>query len=78
MPLTATLIDAVKEGAVGRDNLIMLNITGGGEQKFKHEKKIYYLEPEIVFDIDPNPEEIKEKVAALFKHQSDLHLSEKP
>ncbi|QGY44027.1 cysteate synthase [Maribellus comscasis] len=63
---TATLVSAVKNGTVGKDDLIMLNITGGGEQKFKHEKKIYYLEPEVVFDIDPNPEEIIEKVNNLF------------
>ncbi len=63
---TATLISAVKKGEVEKDALIMLNITGGGEQKFKHEKKIYHLKPEIVFDIDPNPEEIIEKVNKLF------------
>lgn len=63
---TATLISATKNGTVDKDALIMLNITGGGEEKFKHEKKIYTLEPEIIFDIDPNPEEIIEKVDGLF------------
>jgi cysteate synthase len=63
---TATLISAVKNGTVEKDALIMLNITGGGEEKFKRENKIYYLKPNIVFDIDPNPEEVKEKVRNLF------------
>jgi cysteate synthase len=63
---TATLISAVKNGTVEKDALIMLNITGGGEEKFKRENKIYYLKPNIVFDIDPDPEEVKEKVRNLF------------
>ncbi len=63
---TATLISAVGNGTVEKDALIMLNITGGGEEKFKKENKIYNLQPEIIFDIDPDPEEVKEKVGKLF------------
>ncbi len=63
---TATLIDAVKEGIVKKDDVVMLNITGGGEEKFKAENELFYLKPEIVFDINPNEEEVKEKVAKLF------------
>ena len=63
---TATLISAVKNGTVDKNALIMLNITGGGEIKFKSENTIYNLKPDIVFDIDPNPEEVKEKVKTLF------------
>ena len=44
----------------------MLNITGGGEEKFKQDNQIHYLKPEIVFDIDPNPEDIVQKVNQLF------------
>jgi cysteate synthase len=44
----------------------MLNITGGGEEKFKTENDLFYLKPELVFDINPNEEEVKEKVAKLF------------
>lgn len=63
---TATLISAVENGTVDKDALVMLNITGGGEMKFKSENTIHYLKPDIVFDIDPNPEDVKEKVKALF------------
>ena len=63
---TATLIDAVKTGLVKKDDLIMLNITGGGEEKFKREKAPFYLKPEIIFDINPDEEEVKQKVAKLF------------
>ena len=62
----ATLINAAKDGTVNKDDLIMLNITGGGEEKFKAENDLFYLKPEVVFDINPNEEEVKEKVAKLF------------
>jgi cysteate synthase len=44
----------------------MLNITGGGEERFKQEKEVHYLKPLLVFDIDPNFEEVKEKLEKLF------------
>lgn len=63
---TATLIEAAKNGTVKKDDLIMLNITGGGEEKFKKENELFYLEPEFVFNIDPDIELVKEKVKRLF------------
>ncbi len=63
---TATLIKAAKNGTVKKDDLIMLNITGGGEDKFKAENNLFYLKPEIIFDINPDGEEVKEKVSKLF------------
>ncbi|WP_206081971.1 cysteate synthase [Maribellus sediminis] len=63
---TATLIDAAKSGLVKKDDLIMLNITGGGEEKFKTENELFYLKPEIVFDINPGEDEVIERVAKLF------------
>jgi cysteate synthase len=64
---TATLIDSAKNGVVKTDDLIMLNITGGGEDKFKAENELFYLKPELIFDIDPDENEVKEKVKLLFK-----------
>ncbi|MDB4584116.1 cysteate synthase, partial [Draconibacterium sp.] len=63
---TATLINAVKDGTVKKDDLIMLNITGGGEEKFKKEHELFYLKPEIVLDIDPDAEKVKKEVKKLF------------
>ena len=63
---TATLIEAAKNGTVEKNAIIMLNITGGGEERFKAENKLYYLKPEIIFDIDPDPTEVKEKLSTLF------------
>lgn len=54
----AGLEQAVKAGAVNRDEVIMLNITGGGEQHFKKECRIHYLAPSLVI----SPSEDKEKV----------------
>ncbi len=63
---TATLIDAVKQGKVEKDAVIMLNITGGGEEKFKKDKDLYYLKPSIVFDVNPDVEEVKERLISLY------------
>jgi cysteate synthase len=40
-----SLIQAAREGAVGREDYIALNITGGGEARLKRESEIYQLEP---------------------------------
>lgn len=63
---TATLAKAAKEGRIGRDELIMLNITGGGEGKFKKEKTLHYLKPDLIFDTGATPEEITSAVSRLF------------
>ncbi len=63
----ATLISAVKEGRVKKDDLIMLNITGGGEKRFHKDKDVVYLKPSIVFELDPNPDFVKEKLRELYQ-----------
>jgi cysteate synthase len=63
---TATLIEAVKNGTIEKDALVMLNITGGGEQKFKAENELFHLKPALVFDMNPDAELVKEKVGLLF------------
>jgi len=64
---TATLINAVEENKVDKNALIMLNITGGGEKRFMKDRNLFYLKPILTFDIDPDLEEIKEKLEGLFK-----------
>lgn len=63
---TASLIQAVKEDKVAKDAVIMLNITGGGVQRFKSENKLVYKKPDYVFPIDAEPDHIKEVIADLF------------
>ncbi|MCK5168492.1 MAG: cysteate synthase [Bacteroidales bacterium] len=63
---TATLIKAVNDSTVNKDDLIMLNITGGGEEKFKREKDIVYLKPKHIFDISPDLETVENVLDKLF------------
>ncbi len=64
---TATLIQAVKDGVVDKADCIMLNITGGGEKRFKSDKDIVYLKPVHVFDITPSKDDVKKVLNQLFK-----------
>jgi len=65
---TATLIDAVEKGLVEKDSIIMLNITGGGEERLKHEKtgNLFHLKPSMVFDLNPEFEDVKKGMIELF------------
>jgi cysteate synthase len=63
---TATLIKQVQQKKLPADALIMLNITGGGEERFKKDKKLYFLEPSLVFDLGFTAEEVCRKTDALF------------
>lgn len=63
---TATLINAVKNNVIEKNALVMLNITGGGEERFKNENELFYLKPEIIFDMEPDAETVKEKIRMLF------------
>lgn len=64
---TATLIEAVKNNKINKDALILLNITGGGEERFKAENELFYLNPDLIFDLNPDIEWVQEKVSALFE-----------
>jgi len=61
-----SLIQAVYEGKIHGDATIMLNITGGGIEKFKKEHKVNYLKPSLVFPLNPDPQSVVEKVKLLF------------
>lgn len=63
---TATLIEAVKNHRISPEAVVMLNITGGGEKRFKEANELFYMKPDLVFDMDPDPEEVVEKVSRLF------------
>ena len=63
----ATLIAEVEKGNIDKSATIMLNITGGGEKRATEGKELWYLKPGLVFDLDPNQEDVVAKVEALFK-----------
>ncbi len=63
---TATLIKAVQDGKIDKDAVVMLNITGAGEEAFKAEHDVVYKEPDLVFPLNATTEEVVEAVEALF------------
>jgi cysteate synthase len=71
---TASLIKAVADGRVEPGKIVMLNITGGGEQLYRTTlaaagKELHYLKPSHVFSVDATAEEIIEKTESLFPPQ---------
>ena len=63
----ASLIETVKNGKIDKEATIMLNITGGGIERYKKENEIFHIKPEMIFPIDPDPEFVKEKLKELFQ-----------
>ena len=62
----ASLDKAVRESAVRRDEVIMLNITGGGEKLAKSHKQVVNAVPSLVLDPSLPAEEIISKAEKLF------------
>lgn len=65
----ASLAQAVETGAVGKDEVIMLNITGGGEELAKSTQEVTYARPHLVLDPALPAEEIVAEVLKLY-HQN--------
>lgn len=63
----ASLAQAVSNGTVGKDEMIMLNITGGGEERAKAEGGIIYADPHLVMDPETPADEVAAKVENLFR-----------
>ena len=63
----ATLIAEVEKGNIDKGATIMLNITGGGEKRATEGKELWYLKPSLIFDLEPNQQDVVTKVEALFK-----------
>ena len=61
----ASLISEVKRGEVDKNATIMLNITGGGENRYKSEHQLFYLKPSAIFDFSPTLEEVKQALKLL-------------
>ena len=62
---TASLQQAIAEGVVKPDDVVMLNITGGGEKRFHAEHEIHYLKPNHIFKIDFTKDEIVRVLAEM-------------
>jgi len=50
----------------------MLNITGGGEERYKKDRELHYLKPSIIFDIDPDVNHVKEQLENLYNSTGDF------
>lgn len=61
-----SLMESVQNGTVRPEDVVMLNITGGGEKRFQQDKQLWMLKPHLVFPLDPDPQEVLDKVSALF------------
>jgi len=59
---TATLMKESIAGNIPKDAVVMLNITGGGENRFKQDKQLYYMKPTHIFGVTPTIEEVKDNV----------------
>lgn len=64
---TATLMQVAENHQINPDAIIMLNITGGGEELFRKEKKLYYLGPSLVFDINPDENLVLDEIDRIFR-----------
>ena len=62
---TASLQQAVANGTVKPDDVVMLNITGGGEKRFHAEHDIHYLKPNHIFNIDFTKDEVERVVSEM-------------
>ncbi|MBR3709926.1 MAG: cysteate synthase [Bacteroidales bacterium] len=63
----ASLIQAIYINKVQSDDVIMLNITGGGEKHFMETHEIHYLEPSHIFPIGFTKEDVGNVLDRLMK-----------
>lgn len=61
----ASMMDELKAGRLDPDAMVMLNITGAGEELFKRNHSLWYLEPDLYFENAPTLEIVKEKLGTL-------------
>ncbi|MDE7072959.1 MAG: cysteate synthase, partial [Bacteroidales bacterium] len=52
------LMESVQERTVHPDDVVMLNITGGGEKRFQQGKQLWYLQPSITFPLNPDKDDV--------------------
>ena len=62
-----SLIQAIHINKVKADDVIMLNITGGGEKHFMETHEIHYLEPSHIFPIGFTKEDVGKVMEGLMK-----------
>lgn len=62
----SSLFQVVEKGTISTGDCVMLNITGGGMERFKNEHDIYMAEPSAILKIDASDDEIAQVSESLF------------
>lgn len=57
---TASLIKFVRSYLIDKDDIILLNITGGGAERLREEYEAFTIEPDIICDKDTEMEDLKD------------------
>ena len=69
-PAAAVAVASLQKGVagdrIGRNDPVMINITGGGEKRMQDGRTLYRLEPAVRFGTAPSAEEVKEGIERLF------------
>ncbi len=63
----ASLINCLNSGKVQRDKILMLNITGGGEKRFKSENAVHSLSPNLIISNSLDESAISGAAEKLFR-----------
>jgi cysteate synthase len=62
----ASMINCLKKGKAEKGKILMLNITGGGEKRFRKENNIYMLRPSMIIDNKLDSDVISRIAESLF------------
>ncbi len=62
----ASLVKEVQAGRIDKKATIMLNITGGGELRYRANREIFHLQPSYIFPLATKEQDVVAKVEALF------------
>ena len=62
----ASLVKEVQAGRIDKKATIMLNITGGGELRYRADREIFHLQPSYIFPLATKEQDVVAKVEALF------------
>ncbi len=64
---TASLIAEAAAGRIDPQATVMLNITGGGDERFKRGRTLHYLRPSIIFPLGATQEQVAKQTEKLFE-----------
>lgn len=63
----ASLIDAVNSKEIDAEDIVMLNITGAGSDRYAKEHTLTFLKPSAIFPMDPDKKSVIEAIEKLFR-----------